>query len=267
MTTVIKIGGSLLENGTSDDLVKSVSAFDSDRKVLVHGGGPAVTNLCRDLGIEPRFVVSPEGIRSRLTDLQTIHAYVMAMRGKVNSEIVLELQKRGVRAFGLSGIDGPTLVAERKKRLLTINERGRKMFIDGGYTGRIVSVDSTVLEQLLGANYMPVIAPIAISLDHEPLNVDGDRAASAVSGGLKADRLLILTDVDGVRIDDRIVSEIRLEDMPVLLKLVGNGMDKKLIAAREALEAGTREVIISSGKLKDPVYSAISDGKGTVIRK
>lgn len=267
MTTVIKVGGSILSKGSWNHLIKDISSFSSDKVVLVHGGGPYVTELCTNLGIEPKFVVSPDGIRSRLTDGETISAYVMAMRGKVNAELVLALQKLGKKAFGVSGIDGAIIQAERKKRLLTINERGRKMFIDGGYTGRIVSVNSNLFQILLREDFMPVVAPIAISLENEPLNVDGDRAAAAVSGSLRADRLVILTDVDGVMIDGNLVNEISLDEFPIYLGKVGNGMDKKLIAAREAISAGTGEVIISNGTHESPIKDALVSNRRTVIRK
>lgn len=256
-----------MSRGAESSLIESIAGFRDDSFALVHGGGPAVTQLCKDLGIEPKFVTSPDGIRSRLTDIETISAYIMAMKGKVNTELVLALQKFGLKSFGISGIDGPTLVAERKKRLLTINERGRKMFIDGGYTGRIVSADPTLMQNLLSGGFTPVVAPIAVSLEKEPLNVDGDRAASAVAGSLKADRLIILTDVDGVKVNGHLVDEIRMADMPEMLKAVGNGMDKKLIAAREAIEAGTGEVIISSGRAENAIRNSFDEGKRTVIRK
>ena len=235
--------------------------------VVVHGGGPTVTALCNDLGIEPRFITSPEGIRSRLTDSETIQAYVMAMKGKINTDIVLALQRHGVNAAGISGIDGPTLIAERKKRLLTINERGRKMFVEGGYTGRITRVHTKLLDGLISDGFSPVVSPIAMSGEYEPLNVDGDRAASSIAGALKADRLILLTNVDGVILDGEIVTGLTENEIPVLMKKVGNGMDKKLMAAGEALYSGCREVIISNGNLADPVKNALVSPNRTVIRR
>lgn len=267
MKTVVKIGGSLLSSISLDNFVSDLERSMEGPFILVHGGGPEVTELCKRLGIEPKFVVSPSGIRSRLTDSETISAYVMAMKGKINTEIVLAMQRRGMNGFGLSGIDGPTIVAERKKRLLTINERGRKMFIDGGYTGRIISVETKLVNSIMDNGYIPVISPIAASIEHEPLNIDGDRAASAVSGALAADSLILLTNVDGVLVDDEIVANIRLEEIPGYMKKVGYGMDKKLLAAREAIEAGTSEVIISNGLLEDPIGHAINSSQRTVIRK
>lgn len=267
MTTVIKIGGSLLSEGNSQEIIKNVAKFSQDRVILVHGGGPSVTNLCRDLGIEPKFVTSPSGIKSRLTDIRTMQAFIMAMRGKVNSEIVLEMQRHGARSFGMSGIDGPTIIAERKKRLLIVNERGRKMFIDGGYTGRVVHVDPFLMLSLLDSGLTPVISPIAVSQEQEPLNIDGDRAASAIASSIKADRLILLTNVEGVILKDSLVREISYHDLDDFVKEVGNGMDKKLIAAREALEGGAAEVIISNGNLENPIDASVNSDNRTVIRK
>lgn len=266
MVTVIKVGGSILQNGTDYGLLDSIIKYTGDSKVLVHGGGPVVTDLCRDLGIEPRFIVSPDGIRSRLTDLDTINAYIMAMRGTINSQLVLALQKNGVPAAGISGIDGPTLLAERKKRLVTINEKGRKMFVDGGYTGRIVRTDTGLLQQMVNAGITPVVSPIAMSLEYEPLNVDGDRAASAIAGSLKADRLFLLTNVDGVILDGELMKEIRSSEIPAIMKKVGNGMDKKLMAAGEALAAGCSEVVISNGRTEDPLGVALNTENRTLIK-
>lgn len=265
MVTVIKVGGSILQNGTGTDLLKSIVQYREDSKVLVHGGGPTVTELCKNLGIEPRFIVSPQGIRSRLTDLKTIQAYVMAMRGTINSELVLALQKNGVRAAGISGIDGPTLVAERKKKLLTINENGRKMAVDGGYTGRIVRTDTALVQQMVVNGLTPVISPIAMGMEYEPLNVDGDRAASAIAGSLKANRLFLLTNVDGVMIEGNLLTEIRRHELPEIMKQVGNGMDKKLMAAGEAMDAGCREIVISNGNVEDPIGTALKTKNRTLI--
>lgn len=267
MATVVKVGGSILSGGARNKLMSSIASYRGDEMILVHGGGPAVTEVCNRLGIEPRFITSPGGIRSRFTDLQTMQAYLMAMKGKLNTELVASLQEKGRRAFGLSGIDGPTLIAERKKRLLTISGNGRKMFVDGGYTGRITHVDSSFVSRLLAMGVVPVLSPIAMSNEFEPLNVDGDRAASALSGSLSADRLVLLTNVNGVILEGETIPEIRIHEIGDYLSRVGNGMDRKLIAARESLEAGTGEVIIANGNTPDMIRKALNFVDTTVIRK
>lgn len=267
MKTVIKIGGSILGEQGNLSLAGSIAKFDEGELIVIHGGGPAVTSLCRDLGIEPRFIVSPGGIRSRFTDEATMSAFLMAMRGKINTDIVMKLQKLGRKAFGMSGIDGMTILAERKKRLITIDSRGRKVAIDGGYTGRITQVDCTLLNSLLKSGFTPVISPIALSTEFEALNIDGDRASSAISSATKADRLILFTNVDGVRLNDETLNEIALEDLDEIIMKVGHGMDRKLISAKEAIEGGTGEVIIANGTVEGPIRNALSSEKRTVIRK
>jgi acetylglutamate/LysW-gamma-L-alpha-aminoadipate kinase len=256
-----------MKSGISENLINDIYRRKDEGYIIVHGGGPAVTELCGRLGMDARFVTSPEGIRSRYTDAETMSAYLMAMRGSVNASIVLALQRAGLKSFGMSGIDGPTIMAERKKRLITINEKGRRMFIDGGYTGRILSVDATMILHLLEENMIPVIAPIAVGLEHESLNVDGDRAASAIAREVKASRMIMLTDVDGILSDGRIVDRLDIDQAREILKLTGNGMDKKIISAMESIEAGTHEVIIANGNGERPLTDAINSEKRTVITK
>jgi acetylglutamate/LysW-gamma-L-alpha-aminoadipate kinase len=177
------------------------------------------------------------------------------------------LEGKGVKAVGISGFDGKLLVAERKKRLLTVDERGRRVAIEGGYTGKIISVNSAILEILLEKDYVPVISPIAIGTEGEPLNIDGDRAAAYIAGGLKADRVVFLTDVSGVLIDGQLVKELTLADANTSMRKVGHGMDKKILAAIEAIEHGAKESIISSGGLDNPITNSLKGENRTVIKK
>ncbi|MEM2376843.1 MAG: [LysW]-aminoadipate/[LysW]-glutamate kinase, partial [Sulfolobales archaeon] len=134
---VVKVGGKVLDSNLVN-VVASISRVASQNPlVVVHGGGNVVTKFCERLGVEPKFVTSPEGIRSRYTDKDELEVYVMVMAGKLNKEIVSGLVVRGVKAVGLTGADGPALLAERKKRIIIIDERGRKRVIDGGYTGKV----------------------------------------------------------------------------------------------------------------------------------
>src|SRR3970282_2804562 len=144
----IKIGGSVIDNlhpTTISDIKKIV---EQEGVVLVHGGGKEVTKVSKELGKEPKFVVSPGGIKSRYTDKETAEIFTMVMSGKINKMIVGMLQKNGINAVGLSGIDGQIIQAERKKKLIVINEKGRKMAIDGGYTGKIKNVSAGLVKSL-----------------------------------------------------------------------------------------------------------------------
>ncbi len=267
MIIVIKTGGRVIEKGVPQNLVEDIAQINSaHRMVFVHGGGVEVTEIAKKMGKPQKFVVSPKGFRSRYTDRETVDIYTMVMVGKLNSDIVVKLESQGIASIGLSGLDGRLLQASRKKRLIIIDDRGRRRVIDGGYTGQITGVNSTLLQLLLNKQYVPVIAPVALSEEFEPLNVDGDRSAAHIAGALKADRLVLLTDVDGLFIDGALVSELTTFEAKALLPKIGSGMITKVYAALEAIEKGVEEVIISSGFNNKPISSAVYHEQGTVIR-
>jgi acetylglutamate/LysW-gamma-L-alpha-aminoadipate kinase len=263
----IKIGGSVVDNlhpTTISDIKKIV---EQEGVVLVHGGGKEVTKVSKELGKEPKFVVSPGGIKSRYTDKETAEIFTMVMSGKINKTIVCMLQKNGINAIGLSGIDGKIIQAERKKKLLIINEKGRKQAIDGGYTGKITNVNASLLKSLLEQGYTPVISPIAISEEFDCLNVDGDRAAAYVAGKIQSDKVLFLTNVDGLLMDEKLVKSLTLDEAKAIIPKVGFGMEKKILAATEALDMGVKEALIANGQRENPISAAIAHDKCTVIQK
>jgi acetylglutamate/LysW-gamma-L-alpha-aminoadipate kinase len=191
----------------------------------------------------------------------------MVMSGKINKMIVGMLQKNGINAVGLSGIDGQIIQAERKKKLVVINEKGRKMAIDGGYTGKIKDVNSDLVKSILDQGYLPVISPIAISEEFDFLNVDGDRAAAYVAGKTHSDKILFLTNVDGLLMNDTLVKNLSLSEAKELLPKIGFGMEKKILAATEALEMGVNQALIANGQKENPISAAIANENCTVITK
>ena len=270
----IKIGGSVV-----DDLHPSVVAdikkvVRQEEVILVHGGGKEVTKVTEQLGKEPRFVVSPGGVQSRYTDLETAEIFTMVMSGRINKTIVKMLQKNGINAVGLSGIDGKIIQADRKKKLIIMNEKGRKQAIDGGYTGKITQVNESLIETLLEQRYVPVISPVAISEDSEFLNVDGDRAAANIAGKigmiarmhLPDNKIIFLTNVDGLLMDEKLVDTLTLAKAKEILPQIGFGMEKKILAATEALDMGVPEAIIANGQRENPISSAIAHNHCTVIK-
>lgn len=266
MLIVAKIGGRVLEKGLPSEIAADIRAVsEKSRVVLVHGGAVEVTEIAKKLGKEQRFVISPEGFRSRYTDRETVEIYTMVMVGKLNKQIVASLESRGVKTIGLSGLDGQLIRAERKKRLIVINERGRKMVIDGGYTGRIVTIKTDLLHILMEAGYLIVVSPVAISDEYEPLNVDGDRTAANIAAALRADMLLLLTDVEGLVMEGKVVSGLRLGEAKEILPKIGPGMITKMHAAMEALEQGVKEVVIAPGAGPTPLSSAMNHSVGTLI--
>jgi acetylglutamate/LysW-gamma-L-alpha-aminoadipate kinase len=262
---VIKFGGSVL-NELHPSIIEDLCQISQNEKVvLVHGGGNEVTNMATKLGKEQKFIVSPSGIRSRFTDKETAEIYTMVMSGKINKIIVKMMVEAGIKAVGISGIDAGILRAIRKAKLTVLNEKGRKMIIEGGYTGKIQAVETPLLNILTENGYLPVVSPIALSENYEFLNVDGDRAAAYIAGNLKADKVIFLTNVNGLHLDDKLVKNLTASQAKEALPKIGFGMEKKILASTEALMLGAKEVIISSGKVSNPITSAIGHEDCTVI--
>ena len=244
----IKIGGSVVDNLHSSTIADIKKVSQSEGIILVHGGGKEVTKVCEQLGKEPKFVTSPSGIKSRYTDEETAEIFTMVMSGRINKTIVRMLQKNGIDAIGLSGVDAKIIQAERKKKLLIVNEKGRKQAIDGGYTGKISDVNASFIKSLLEQGLTPVISPIAISEESDFLNVDGDRAAAYVAGKVHADKVLFITNVDGLLMDDKLVTKLSLAEAKEIRPKIGPGMEKKILASTEALDMGVKEALIANGQ-------------------
>lgn len=260
------MGGSILKEGASSDFVSDLKEIIKDHSViLVHGGGVEVTEIASKLGKEQKFIMSPDGFRSRYTDKETVEIYTMVMAGKLNKQIVLALEAQGINAVGLSGLDSGILRAERKTKLVAVDERGRKKVIDGGYTGKITQVNTGILSLLLGEGYLPIVTPIALSQAYDPLNVDGDRTAAILAGALKADKLILLTDVEGVVLNGVCVSKFSSTMVREVLPTIGGGMSTKVHAGLEALDQGVKEVLVTSGLVKQPITLALNYKIGTVI--
>lgn len=267
MKLVVKIGGDLLKGDKPNvSLIDDLREFSRGGSlIIVHGGGDRVTEIATKLGKEQKFVVSPEGFKSRYTDRETVEIYAMVMAGEINTKIVGMLQSFGINAIGLSGFDGGLLRAKRKERIVIIDEEGRKRAIDGGYTGKITSVNEKLLDLITTNGYVPVISPLAMGENFEPLNVDGDRTAGAIAKAIKADYLIFLTDVEGVIIDNKIIDKMNVVEAEELLKKIGPGMSTKVHAAIEALKDGVKKAIITSGFIDNPLKKAIEGRSGTTI--
>ncbi len=263
----IKIGGSVVDNLHPSTIPDIKKVSEREGVIIVHGGGKEVTKISKQLGKEPKFVVSPSGIKSRYTDKETAEIFTMVMSGKINKTIVCMLQKNGVNAVGLSGVDGKVIQAVRKKKLIIVNDKGRKQAIDGGYTGKITNVNAEFVKSLLDKGYTPVISPIAISEESEFLNVDGDRAAAYVAGKVQTEKVLFITDVDGLIMEEKLVENLTLAEAKEIRPKVGFGMEKKILAATEALDMGVNEVLIANGQKENPISAAIAHNSCTVIRK
>lgn len=264
MTMVVKIGGS---NGVeTTSIVREIAqcVANGQRLVVIHGGSDLTNMLSERLGHQVRMITSPGGMVSRYTDIETLRIYAMAIAGQINTELVASLQQLGVNALGLAGVDGRLLLARRKSAIRSIMPGGRVKILRDDYTGQIEHVNDALLCQLLDSGYIPVVAPLALSLDGERLNVDGDRVASAIAAALHADVLAIMTNVPGLLVNPEdqttLISSISTHELSDYVQYAHGRMRKKLLGAQEALQNGVPRVCIGSNSLLD-----VLNGSGTVI--
>ena len=266
---VVKAGGSVgldVEAVCAD--IAEIS-LQGAQVVLVHGGSHETNVISEKLGHPPRFVTSVSGHVSRYTDRRTLEIFAMVTAGRINKLLVERLQRLGVNSIGLSGLDGRLLEA-RRKGTLRIIENGRRKVLRGDHSGIIEQVNVGLLQTLLTAGYLPVIAPLAISNGGEALNVDGDRVAAAIGSALKARVLIILSNVPGLLREfpdeSTLIPRIPLaEALDHLERYAKGSMKKKLLGAVEALHDGVGRVIIADGRVAQPLQQALS-GQGTVIQ-
>jgi acetylglutamate/LysW-gamma-L-alpha-aminoadipate kinase len=260
--TVVKCGGALDPRQMCADVARLRAR--GQRVIVVHGGAPQIARLAAELGAPARTLLSPTGVTSRHTDLAMLDVVTLAMTGRAKPPLLRALAAQGVRAVGLTGLDGGLLQARRKPAKRSIVD-GRLLVVRDDYSGRIVAVAADVLRLLLDGGLTPVVSPPATGEDGHPLNVDADRAAAAIAGALSADRLVLLTSARGVLADvgdeDSVLRRCELPaDGPVPHAVTG-GMYRKIIAAREALRRGVAEVIIGDGRTPQPLTKV----SGTVM--
>ncbi len=265
---IVKAGGGkgLDMEAVCTDVAELVQ--QGDQIVLVHGGSHETNVISEKLGHPPRFVTSVSGHSSRYTDRETLEIFAMVAAGRINKLLVERLQQLGVNAVGISGLDGRLLEGKRKSALRIV-ENGKQKILRGEYSGKIERVNVTLLNILLEAGYVPVVAPLAISYESEALNVDGDRAAAAIGSALKAQTVVILTNVPGLLRDfpdeSTLISHIPLEQAQEHLDRYAQGrMKRKLLGAIKALNDGVGQVVIADGRVAQPLHRALA-GQGTVI--
>jgi acetylglutamate/LysW-gamma-L-alpha-aminoadipate kinase len=265
---VIKLGGTAGVDHTAacEDIAALVN--DGWRVVVVHGGSERANRLGIELGHPPRFLTSPSGHTSRYTDPRTREIYVMATSA-LNADLVCALQARGVNALGLSGLDGRLLAGRRKAAIRAVDENtGRTRVVRDDYSGSIEVVNGPLLEALLDAGVVPVIAPVAISRENEPLNVDGDRAAAAIASVIGASQLIILSNVAGLMRaypdEASLVSLVTRDRIEDALVWAQGRMKRKVIGIDEALTGGVGQVRLADGRVPRPVSLALA-GQGTLF--
>ena len=268
MNFTIKLGGAsgVPCDALLDDIAAHHHARPGDRLTLVHGGSDETTRLQEALGHPAQFLHSPSGQVSRRTDRQDLQAFAMATAW-INRRLTESLLLREVRAFGFSGLDGATARGTRKDTVRAV-EKGRTRMIRNQWTGRPERVETTAIEALHAAGFLPVIAPIIAGAKGEMLNTDGDRLAAAIAGALGDETLVILTNVPGLLEDpsreDSLVKFIGRDELDSAAKFAQGRMRKKILGAREALDQGVRRVVIADARRAKPLSDALA-GMGTVL--
>jgi len=260
---VVKVGG-----GKGTNLEPALENLkDMKDYVLVHGGSGEANELSERLGKPPRMVTSPSGFTSRVTDRETLSILSMVYAGKLNVGIVERMQKLGINAVGLAGVDGRVLEGKRKDAI-TIIENGKRKVLRDDYTGRIERVNVGLLRLLLENGFVPVLTLPGISYESEAINFDADRAAAAVACAMNASALVILSNVPGLLKDVKdagsLIRSIGKSEVDNAIEIAEGRMKKKVLGAKEALDGGVPRVIIASANVAKPVTSAL-DGNGTVI--
>ena len=264
---VVKMGGAqgvALNHVCSDvaELVKQGTPV-----ILVHGGSAETNAISEQLGKPPRFVTNAQGFTSRYTDRETLEIFAMVTNGKINTLLVESLQKSGVNAFGISGLDGKLMVAKRKDAIRIV-ENGRQRILRDDYTGKIETVNAALLEMLVKLGMTPVVSPLAISPEGDALNVDADRAAAYVAGAVQAEQLVILTNVPGLMRnfpdESTVIPHLPKVGLEQALSFAEGRMKKKVLGATEALDLGVAKVVFADGRIERPLFGALA-GKGTVI--
>jgi acetylglutamate/LysW-gamma-L-alpha-aminoadipate kinase len=264
---VVKIGGA---NGVNLDAVCRDAAElikQGQSITIVHGGSDETNVISAQLGHPARTLTSVSGFTSRYTDRETLEIFAMVTSGKINTLLVERLQRYGVNAFGLSGVDGRVMVAKRKDAVRII-ENGKQRIIRDDYTGKVEEVNAPLLNMLILNGYTPVIAPLAISPEGYALNIDADRAAAVVAGALKAEAVIFLTNVPGLLKnypdETSLIAHIDKDKVEATMSFAEGRMKKKVLGACEALDLGVARVVFADGRVENPLLGALA-GKGTVI--
>ena len=268
-TIVIKYGG----HAMADEALKESFALDvillrslGINVVVVHGGGPQINETLKRYGIESRFV---KGMR--VTDAETMAVVEMVLTGQVNKEVVGYINQHGGRAVGLSGKDGNLLVCEKLLQEMK-KEDGSAELVDIGLVGDVVRVNQGIIETLEQGKFIPVIAPVGVGENGESYNVNADLVAGRVAAAIKAEKLILLTDVAGVKNGDgNLLSSIRVADVPALIDsgTITGGMIPKVNCCVDALHQGVKKAHIVDGRVKHCVLLEVFTdvGIGTEIHQ
>jgi acetylglutamate kinase len=267
---VVKYGGHAMgDEAKARDFARDMVLLEQSgvNPVVVHGGGPQIGSMLEKLGIKSKF---SGGLR--ITDKATVEIVEMVLAGAINKQIVGTINAQGGRAVGLCGKDGNMVIARKVELRRGDNGSEVEDVVDLGFVGEPAKVDITVLEQILGRELIPVLAPVAQGADGETYNINADTFAGAIAGALGAKRLLLLTDVPGVLDKNKeLIKELKVDDIRGLIAdgTITGGMIPKVETCIYALEQGVEGVVILDGKIPHAVLIELltDHGAGTLITR
>jgi acetylglutamate kinase len=254
---VIKLGGhAMTDSDAMTNFAQDIVLMKqcNVNPIIVHGGGPAINNFLDKMNIKTNFLNG-----KRVTDKESIPLIEMVLSGSVNKNIVSAINSQGGKAIGLSGKDANLMICEPDNPKL-------------GFVGNPTQVNPEILKNFLESDFIPIVAPIGVGVDGQTYNVNADTAAGAIAAALSADRLLLLTDVDGVKNKNgELLTKLSIEDVKNLIKngTISKGMIPKTETAIKALEDGVRAAVILDGRTPNACLLELftDHGAGTLIRK
>ncbi|MFZ3350814.1 MAG: acetylglutamate kinase [Xanthobacteraceae bacterium] len=265
---VVKYGGHAMgQEQTARDFARDIVLLEQTaiNPVVVHGGGPQIEAMLKRVGVQSQFEAG-----LRITDAKTLEIVEMVLAGSINKQMVGFINEAGGKAVGLCGKDGNMVVAKKLTRTVVDPDSEIEKVIDLGFVGEPEKVDTSVLDQILGRELIPVLAPVCAAAAGGTYNVNADTFAGAIAGALKAKRFLLLTDVPGVLDKSKtLIKELSVDDARRLIAdgTISGGMIPKVETCIDALERGVEGVVILDGKVPHAVLLELFTelGSGTLI--
>lgn len=262
-TIVVKYGGhAMVDDQLKVDFAKDISLlrYVGINPVVVHGGGPQISQVMERMNIKPKFV---RGMR--MTDQETMDVVEMVLGGLVNNSIVSRINQEGGQAVGLSGKDAGLIMAKKLRMVHRENANMPPEIIDPGHVGEVTRINSYLIETISEKGFIPIIAPIGVGVHGESYNINADAVASHIAMALGAMKLIFLTDVDGVLdANKKLLSTIKYGDIPGLVNdgTISGGMIPKVEYAREAVQKGVGKVHIINGTKRHSLLLELFTEKG-----
>ena len=267
-TIVIKFGGHAMgDKRLAHDFARDMVLIKQVgiNPVVVHGGGPQIASMLDRLKIKSSFI---EGLR--VSDEATVEVVEMVLAGKINKQIVSAISGAGGRAVGLSGKDGNMIVARKLHRTVRDPDSNIERVLDLGFVGEPETINVEVLDAIIEADLLPIIAPIGVSQEGETYNINADTAAGAIAGELEAKRLFLLTDVPGVLdADGNLIAKLSVDEAQALIDdgTISGGMIPKIRTSIDAINGGVEAVVILDGRVPHALLLELftDQGAGTLI--